>query len=172
MEAAFGQGFCAAYACAGQSRGRFRHGHGRLPRPEAAQRAQPDAAGISNVAIAPIDPAQVPADSKPAIAPIGSSDEISAAVRPLESVCSSNAELWRDFILAKGEQGLSARRIHQDFQAERGAAEVSYDNVRRLLRRAGVTTEVNKPIEYKDGEKLSRPYRVTTVRSSSSYYTW
>lgn len=47
---------------------------------EAAQRAQPDTAGISNVAIAPIDPARVPADSKPAITPIGSSDEISASV--------------------------------------------------------------------------------------------
>jgi transposase len=115
---------------------------------QAAQAAQPDAVEISNAAIAPIDPARVPAGSNAAIAPIGSSGAAPAAVRPSKSAHSSqsesvaagrssHAEPWRSFILAKREQGLSAKRIHQDLQAEHGAAEVSYDSVRRLLRRLG-----------------------------------
>ena len=49
----------------------------------------------------------------------------------------SNAEPWREFILAGHAQGLSAKRIHQDLVADRGATGTSYDSVRRLLKRLG-----------------------------------
>jgi hypothetical protein len=44
----------------------------------------------------------------------------------------SGCEPYRQFILAKLEQGLSAIRIHQDLAAEHGAA-VSYHSVRRFV---------------------------------------
>jgi transposase len=110
---------------------------------QASRAAQPAAAESSKPAIAPIDPARVGADSKTAMAPTGGP----AAIRPAESASAraesvvagrqSNAEPWREFILAKHQQGLSAKRIHQDLQAESGVADVSYDSVRRLLRRLG-----------------------------------
>lgn len=43
---------------------------------------------------------------------------------------------WREVIEAKRDQGLSARRIHQDLATEHGAA-LSYDSVRRFLRKLG-----------------------------------
>ena len=49
----------------------------------------------------------------------------------------SHAEPWQEFILAGHAQGLSAKRIYQDLVAERGAAGISYDSVRRLLKRLG-----------------------------------
>jgi transposase len=111
---------------------------------QAALAAHADRAGISNAAIAPIDPGRVAAaDSNTAIAPTG----CPAAEPPVRSaaaaiaVCSagrqSHAELWREFILAKHQQGLSAKRIHQDLVAEVGVSSVSYDSVRRLLKRLG-----------------------------------
>jgi transposase len=50
----------------------------------------------------------------------------------------SDCEPWRELILAKRDQGLSARRIYQDLTSEHAAA-VSYDSVRRFLRRLGRT---------------------------------
>jgi transposase len=70
---------------------------------------------------------------KPANAPTGSE----ALPDPLPGR-QSDCEPWRDVILEKGEQGLSAKRIHQDLTGELGA-EVSYDSVRRFLRRLGRT---------------------------------
>ncbi len=109
----------------------------------AALAAQPDPAGISNAANAPIDPARVGADSKAAIAPTGSAVAVPAAEMALARGASavagrqSNAEPWREFILAGHAQGLSAKRIHQDLVADRGATGTSYDSVRRLLKRLG-----------------------------------
>ena len=108
----------------------------------AASAAQPDPAGISNAANAPIDPARVAAaDSKAAIAPTGNP----TAAQPIPTAIAaigvnsagrqSNAEPWRESILARHVQGLSAKRIHQDLVAELGASEISYDSVRRLLKR-------------------------------------
>jgi transposase len=110
----------------------------------AASAAQLDPAGISNAANAPIDPARVAAaDSKAAIAPTGNP----TAAQPIPTVLAaigvnsagrqSNAEPWRESILARHVQGLSAKRIHQDLVAELGASEISYDSVRRLLKRFG-----------------------------------
>jgi len=97
----------------------------------------------SNGAIAPIDPARVGAASLEAIAPTG----LQPAVASVESLPSatqgaavgpqSKAARWREFILQKHAQGLSARRIHQDLRDEPGTEEVSYDSVRRLLKRLG-----------------------------------
>jgi len=81
---------------------------------------------------------------KPAIAPTGSGASKPAA--PGESSKSANAPIgsagplsrcapYRETVLAKAAEGLSAQRIYQDLVAE-GAA-VSYDSVRRYLRRLG-----------------------------------
>ena len=48
----------------------------------------------------------------------------------------SNCQPWRTIIEAKQAQGLSAKRIHQDLVGDHGAR-VSYDSVRRFLRRLG-----------------------------------
>jgi transposase len=91
-------------------------------------------AGRPKPAIAPIG-----SDSKPAIAPIGSGgpgtqQAASAGLPGRQSDC----EPWREVIRAKSEQGLSAKRIHQDLVGDLGAC-VSYDSVRRFLRRLGRT---------------------------------
>ena len=72
---------------------------------------------------APIGALPPPPDSKPAIAPIGSSGP--------QSRCAP----YRDTILAKANEGLTAQRIYQDLTAD--GATVSYDSVRRYLRRLG-----------------------------------
>jgi len=82
--------------------------------------------------------------SKPANAPIpgpGSSALVEPPLAPIEPTGSgrrSDCEPWREVILAKRDQGLSARRIYQDLASER-AAQVSYDSVRRFMRRLGWT---------------------------------
>jgi hypothetical protein len=86
---------------------------------------QSDPADQANPAIAPIDPAGLSAFSNPAIAPIGSSPGRH-----------SNCQPWRTIIEAKQAQGLSVRRIYQDLVSEHAAA-VSYDSVRRFLKRLG-----------------------------------
>ena len=49
----------------------------------------------------------------------------------------TSAEPWREFILAKHAQGLSAKRIHQDLRGRAWREVISYDSVRRLLKRLG-----------------------------------
>ncbi len=92
--------------------------------------------------------------SKPAIAPIspaGSGGRVDgfepppvpavagfAAPTGLPQGQASRASPWLARLLEQREQGLSAKRIHQDLQAEFPAArEVSYDSVRRLLKKHG-----------------------------------
>lgn len=112
----------------------------------------------------PSHPRAGPADSKPAIAPTGSEafgDQPERGNAPIKSTISqrtaeavdapasppvatgglpagrrSDSEPWREVILAKSQQGLSAKRIHQDLVGDLGA-QVSYDSVRRFLRRLG-----------------------------------
>jgi transposase len=93
-------------------------------------------------------PATEQSEAKPANAPIGSSafaDLAEAANAPIGSAASSttsaapvgrqsHSEPWREWILSRDAQGLSAQRIFQDLVSEQGA-KVSYDSVRRLLRR-------------------------------------
>jgi len=118
-------------------------------------------------AIAPILPGRVPGDSKPASrpsadgsAPIGA-DVVAAAtgeslpsepigpppnranapIPPAGSGRSSDASPWCEFILDKRGQGLSIRRIWQDLCAQ-GIDQVSYDSVRRLLKRQGAARPI------------------------------
>jgi transposase len=85
--------------------------------------------------------------SKPANAPIlspGSSLPVEPVVAPIESIGPgrrSDCEPWRELIVAKRDQGLSARRIYQDLTSEH-AALISYDSVRRFMRRLGWTRQL------------------------------
>lgn len=116
-----------------------------------AAQSPPKGSG-SNPANAPIgapgsdgpDPANAPvsypgsAGSNPANAPIfapGSAASLLAQT-PASSGRASDCTGWREVIQAKRNQGLSARRIHQDLLAEHQAA-VGYDSVRRFLRKLG-----------------------------------
>jgi transposase len=80
--------------------------------------------------------------SKPANAPIlgpGSSALVESSIVPFEPTGPgrrSDCEPWRELIVAKRDAGLSARRIYQDLTSEH-AAPVSYDSVRRFVRRVG-----------------------------------
>jgi transposase len=81
--------------------------------------------------------------SNPANAPISPAGEsaLSNAAAPVGDGARgrrSNCQAWLEAIEAKQAQGLSARRIHQDLVSEHGAA-VSYDSVRRFLKRIGWT---------------------------------
>jgi transposase len=92
--------------------------------PTGSDPSKPAAPGESSEpADAPIGALLRPPGSKPANAPIGSPGP--------QSQCAP----YRDTILARVDEGLSARRIHQDLTAD--GANVSYDSVRRYLRRLG-----------------------------------
>ena len=84
------------------------------------------AVGRANPANAPIGASAESIGSKPAIAPIASAGR------------RSDCEPWRELILAKQDQGLSAKRIHQDLAHEQ-QVDVSYDSIRRYLKRLGRT---------------------------------
>lgn len=95
----------------------------------------------SNGAIAPMDPDRVPEAPNGANAPTGCepvATSAESAPTPVERAVAgpvSRAAAWREFILTKHAQGLSAKRIHQDLMEQPGVAQVSYDSVRRLLKR-------------------------------------
>jgi transposase len=106
------------------------------------------------------------AESKPAIAPIGSNPKSANAPIGSEGPASrrassgrlpgrqSDCEPWREVIRAKAEQGLSAKGIHQDLVGDLGAC-VSYDSVRRFLRRLGRTRPLPfRRMECKPGEEV------------------
>ena len=84
----------------------------------------------SKPANAPIGRAGESALSNPAGHPTGRCPSIRVAGR------SSSCAGWQEVIEAKHQQQLTARRIHQDLVNEHGAA-VSYDSVRRFLRKLG-----------------------------------
>lgn len=76
-----------------------------------------------------------PAEPNAARAPTGSSGpvESNAARAPTGSI--SESERYRDLILSKLEQGLSAIRIHQDLVEDAGDQAPSYYSIRRFARR-------------------------------------
>lgn len=87
--------------------------------------------------------------SKPANAPISGPGSVGLVEPPLAPIepagpasgypgRRSDCEPWREWIVAQRDQGLSAQRIYQDLTSEH-AAQVSYDSVRRFLRRLGWT---------------------------------
>jgi transposase len=132
----------------------------RLGRGTVARHLRRQRQGASNGAIAPIDPARVGAAPNGAIAPTGS-DPAAASAQPIPLSAAkaapgppSKAARWRDFILQRHAQGLSARRIHQDLRDEPGTDEVSYDSVRRLLKRLGASRPVPfRRMECKPGKE-------------------
>jgi transposase len=126
----------------------------------------------------------VQADPNPAIAPIGSPalDSSNSAIAPIPGPGAaalsnlakapiaaagrgSDCAGWRELIEAKQSQGLSARRIHHDLVTEHGAA-VSYDSVRRFLRRLGWS----KPLPFRRLE--SAPGQEAQVDFGSGAPIW
>ena len=87
-------------------------------------------------------------DSKPAKAPISpaGSDEVAGFGAPTGNLPVAQASVaapWLPWLLEQHARGLTAKRIHQDLQAEfPEAGSVSYDSVRRLLRKQGATLPV------------------------------
>lgn len=71
--------------------------------------------------------------SKPANAPTGPGTGSLISVGAIRSGAPSQCEPYREVILAKVNEGLTARRIHQDLVAE--GATIHYDAVRRFIRR-------------------------------------
>lgn len=114
--------------------------HLRLAR-QSTPTAQADPGNLEP-ANAPIPPAGL-ADAKPANAPIFGPGSV-ALGQPATAGSSdqpgrqSDCEPWRELIQTKRDQGLSAKRIHQDLVGEH-QAQMSYDSVRRFLRRLGWT---------------------------------
>jgi transposase len=88
----------------------------------------------SKPARAPTGSAAIRAESKPARAPTGSSPDPEGPAARAGSV--SACADWQAVIEAKLDQGLSARRIHQDLVSEHGFAG-SYYSVRRFVQRLG-----------------------------------
>lgn len=84
-------------------------------------------------------------DSKPANAPTGSAaSEIEVAASSPAIGClgrPSNCEPWRDVILSKLDQGLSAQRIYQDLVADHGFTS-KYPSVRRFVRQVQTIQEL------------------------------
>jgi transposase len=83
-------------------------------------------------------------DSNPANAPVGSSAAdvpSNPGDAPIGPGRLSDCQPWRQIVLDKLEQGLSITRIHQDLVSEQ-QTELSYDSVRRLVKRLGRTREL------------------------------
>jgi transposase len=100
-------------------------------------------AELSNAAKAPIGSAEAPAESNAAKAPIGSAEapaESNAAKAPIGSATTertrSACEPWREVILAKLEQQLTAQRIYQDLVTDHGFTG-KYPSVRRFVGQLG-----------------------------------
>ncbi len=100
----------------------------------AAAEAQGDSLKPANAPISGPGSAEV---SKPANATIlapGESEGCGGVSRPVGR--GSDSAMWREVIEAKQAAGLTARRIYQDLVSEHGA-KVSYDSVRRYLKKIG-----------------------------------
>ena len=98
---------------------------------------------ISKPASAPIFPAGTSEPVAGFEAPTGSAVAGFAAPIGLPRCQASQASPWLAWLLEQRERGLSAKRIHQDLLAEHpAAAAVSYDSVRRLLKKHGASRPV------------------------------
>ena len=109
----------------------------------AEQAAPPES---SKPAKAPTGSEQPDLDSKPTKAPTGSAGQSTSRGR-------SQCEPFRELILGKLEQGLSAQRIHQDLVDDHGF-EAKYHSVRRFVTRLKTTTPLPfRRIEVAPGEE-------------------
>lgn len=98
---------------------------------------------ISKPASAPISPAGNQEAVAGFEAPIGSAVAGFGAPTGLPRSPQSHAVPWLAWLLEQQERGLSATRIHQDLHVEYpAAASVSYDSVRRLLKKRGASRPV------------------------------
>jgi len=93
----------------------------------------------------PASAPNLPAGTGPALAgfdaPTGSADTVGDTVAGLRRSPPSSAGPWLAWLVEQRDRGLSVKRIHQDLQAEHpAAAVVSYDSVRRLLKKHGATS--------------------------------
>lgn len=98
--------------------------------------------GDSKPANAPMDPDRVGS----AVVSTGVNNDSTAddvapkpAKAPTGSERRNHAYAWREFILEKYAAGLSVVRIHQDLRELPGTEQVTYDSVRRLLKRIAPT---------------------------------
>lgn len=162
-----------------------------------------DVLGDSNPARAPLGSAagfagdsSIPGDSKAAGAPPGSADPDTLTApasegSPSPPVQPSCCEPFREIILAKLQQGLSAQRIYQDLVGEHGFA-ARYHSVRRFVRHLGQTSPLPfRRMECAPGEqaqvdfgkgapviqpngKRKRPHvlRVVLSHSRKGYRAW
>ena len=122
---------------------------------ETVARHLQQAAADPKPAIAPLGSEALEAESKPAIAPPGSAAPSEALSDEADSRAgrASECEPWRAVIVAKLEQGLTARRIFQDLVGEHGFTG-SYYSVVRFVRRLGVRAELPfRRIECGPGEE-------------------
>ena len=95
---------------------------------------------ISKPASAPIFPAGTEEAVAGFGAPTGSTVAGFGAAAALPGSPQSHASPWLAWLLEQRERGLSVTRIHQDLRVEYpAAAAVSYDSVRRLLKKHGAT---------------------------------
>ena len=100
---------------------------------------QLDREPISKPASAPI----FPAGTEESVAGFGAPTGSAVAGSDAPTGPQSQARPWLAWLLEQREQGLSAKRIHQDLLVEYPAARaVSYDSVRRLLKKHGAARSV------------------------------
>lgn len=93
------------------------------------------------------------ASSKPAISPSGSRATTVRSSMPSNAGRRSDCEPYRDLILEKLKEGLSAQRIYQDLQSDEGW-EGSYDSVKRFVRKLGRVHEFPmRRIEVEPGQE-------------------
>ena len=101
---------------------------------------------VSKPASAPIFPAGSEVPVAGFGAPTGSAGAGSAVPTGLRSSPVSAAGPWLAWLLEQHAKGLTAKRLHQDLLVEfPGAQAVSYDSVRRLLKKHGAT----KPVPFR-----------------------
>ena len=97
-----------------------------------------ECAAALNPAIPPSGSAAVVDDSKPAIPPAGSDVTTPPPAPRKPTGRSSECEAYREIILAKLDQELTAQRIYQDLVAEH-AFTSRYDSVKRFVRKLSAT---------------------------------
>ena len=111
---------------------------------------------------------------KPRTAAGSTNDGTAGITRPSRSDC----EDFRQLIIDKLEEGLTAQRIFQDLQEEHGFSG-KYSSVRRFVHKLGQGTELpvrrirskrdtKLQVDYGTGEPLPRSIKVSTVKLMSS----
>ncbi len=114
---------------------------GRVPDDSKPATAPPDDGNAPIGAGVVPPPAGRPLPPEPRPSPANAPDQAALGARAPGSGRLSDASPWSEFILDKRGQGLSTKRIWQDLCAQ-GIEQVSYDSVRRLLKRLGASRPI------------------------------